>query len=630
MASLYFPLILKQVVCQREAFVFKGGFLVPAFKRGDPGSCDNYRSLFVSSPIAKALHAVYRKTLVTTFEGNRLPLQLGGVPGFSITQAAHILRLHQSVAHQTGKSFAVLFVDVSNAFYSLIRRHIVGSAADTRNAYALFKDLHLPEDAWIEFEQLLALGPAIDASEVDVFTKAMFRQFYENTWFQMRGSEMIVHSRRGSRPGDTFADVCFGFAMAKILKPVFSRLQMSRPEIVVSGGGILGPGANNAIQHELGIVAPIWADDLAVSFMVRQAIDLLQVAGEVAGAIFDALFVAGLVPNLKKGKSELLVDIRGKHSVQVRKDLCASNYEIPTASSFVQDKLRVVGDYKHLGTWMQRRQNHDKEFRTKFAQAHNVLTRYKTQIFGNKLMQWSQFFESLAMSVISYNAAVWNLATARERQHFQKGLFKLYRRAAILHFGAQAMHWGQAKIFVELELLRPEVLLTQARLRYLGHLAAKGQELFWAMVQTEQVWWTLIQTDFEWLRSFCPTEPCPCPTREWNDFADYVCEAPMRWKSLIKRAVRRSQTLLSANTNGPNGTRPFSGVCKHAVWCQAATLAEYKENITVCNVDEFLTQPQHVQYTLSNSMMDPRLSVNMSQELFVSHVCESTHVIPTC
>ena len=157
---------------------------------------------------------------------------------------------------------------------------------------------------------------------------------------------------------------------------------------------------------------------------------------------------------------------------------------------------------------------------------------------------------------------------------FRKVCSSLYRRAAILHFGAQAMHWGQAKIFVELELLRPEVLLTQARLRYLGHLAAKGQELFWAMVQTEQVWWTLIQTDFEWLRSFCPTEPCPCPTREWNDFADYVCEAPMRWKSLIKRAVRRSQTLLSANTNGPNGTRPFSGVCKHAVWCQAATLAE--------------------------------------------------------
>ena len=96
-------------------------------------------------------------------------------------------------------------------------------------------------------------------------------------------------------------------------------------------------------------------------------------------------------------------------------------------------------------------------------------------------------------------------------------------------------------IIVELELVMPDVLLTQARLRYLGHLAVKGQALFWAMVQTEQVWWTLIQKDFEWLRYFCPTEPCPCPTSEWNDFAEYVCDAPMRWKSLIKRAVKRSQ-----------------------------------------------------------------------------------------
>ena len=110
-----------------------------------------------------------------------------------------------------------------------------------------------------------------------------------------------------------------------------------------------------------------------------------------------------------------------------------------------------------------------------------------------------------------------------------------------MHFGAQALHWEQTKIFVELELLMPEVLLTQARLRYLGHLAAKGQALFWAMVQTEQVWWTLIQKDVEWLRYFCPSEPCPCPTTEWDAFATYVCDAPMRWKSLIKRAVKRSQ-----------------------------------------------------------------------------------------
>lgn len=35
----------------QEALVYKGGRLVPAYKRVSPISCDNCRSLFVSSPV---------------------------------------------------------------------------------------------------------------------------------------------------------------------------------------------------------------------------------------------------------------------------------------------------------------------------------------------------------------------------------------------------------------------------------------------------------------------------------------------------------------------------------------------------------------------------------------------------
>lgn len=90
MADLFFSLFCKQVAFCREPVLFKGGFLVPAFKRGSPKFLQNYRSLFVSSMIGKALHSIYRADLVVYFESQRLQLQVGGIPGQGTTQPVHV------------------------------------------------------------------------------------------------------------------------------------------------------------------------------------------------------------------------------------------------------------------------------------------------------------------------------------------------------------------------------------------------------------------------------------------------------------------------------------------------------------------------------------------------------------
>ena len=69
-AQVLFPLFLKETVWQREALLFKGGRLVPMFKKGSPSDCRNFRSLFVSSPIGKLLHGIYRQELGRWFDCN--------------------------------------------------------------------------------------------------------------------------------------------------------------------------------------------------------------------------------------------------------------------------------------------------------------------------------------------------------------------------------------------------------------------------------------------------------------------------------------------------------------------------------------------------------------------------------
>lgn len=55
MTRAFYPLLLKQAAFQQEAILYKGGRLVLACL------CDNYRSLFISSVIGKALRRIYRQ-----------------------------------------------------------------------------------------------------------------------------------------------------------------------------------------------------------------------------------------------------------------------------------------------------------------------------------------------------------------------------------------------------------------------------------------------------------------------------------------------------------------------------------------------------------------------------------------
>ena len=548
MATLFYPLYLKEVVFLRECFVHKGGNLVPVYKKGSPAQCSSYRSLFVSSPASKALHAVYRKELIQVFENNRLPLQLGGIPGHSITQAAHVLRLfHRSAARQK-RSSAVLFVDISNAFYRLLRRHIVSSHIDERSIKALFADLHLPPEAYAEFQELMRPGPAIEASEVPEYVKHLFQAFYEATWYRIRGTDTLTQSRRGSRPGDTFADMTFGFAMNRILGPVFRTLTEHFPELDVHVATNMDPYDDTGPRQSLGILAPIWADDLAVSFSASSPERVVSLAQEVSGQIFDRLTIAGLTPNLSKGKTELILDCRGPNAVHVRRELSHNDHAISTTSKLLLEPLRIVGSYKHLGSWIETKIGIRKEVRTKFAAAHEVLTRYRAQIFCNRRLPLDRkrlFFESLVLSTIIFNAAIWQAPTQRQATLIQTSFTKLYRRFAVQHFGQKAIKWSTRQVLFETGLHSSETVICVARLRYAGHLVHQGQAHLWALLREERQWWHQVEADIQWLQMYCPEADVPHPRQDWNAWKELVLSSTNSWKSLIRRAAARCRAFES-------------------------------------------------------------------------------------
>ena len=547
MAKCFFSLMCKQVAFLREPVLFKGGFLTPAFKKGSPKLVQNYRSLFVSSTIGKALHSIYRHDLVRCFEHKGLQLQVGGIPGQGTTQPVHALRLHQLQAIRNGRSTAIVFVDISNAFYRLLRQHIVRVRGEDRSFQQLFEKLDLPEGSYEEFCSLLTQSSAIEEAEVRPCLQALFQEFFESTWFKLRDDNHIVQTRRGSRPGDSFADLCFSFALAKIVGRVIAAISVEYPELRIAWNGRYDPIPTGEQVHWLDPVMPIWADDIALAIDDESAEGLLAKCPYIVAQLFDSLQSAGLKPNLKPGKSEVLLDLRGQGALQCRRQMVFQDQQIHVPSRILPFSISAVGAYRHLGTWIQVGAGIARELKVKFAMAHDAITKYRPQIFSNKAMALErkrQFFHSLVLSIVGYNAAVWVPRNKRQEGQIASCFHRLYQRLAVQHFGASAMTWNRRWLLYKLGLPDATTVMTVSRLRYLGQLVFSGQPLIWGLLQRDKHWLECLQDDLAYLEFFCPEVGSFRPVQiHWQQLSEFIQSSAARWKRILRKLQARAVSM---------------------------------------------------------------------------------------
>ena len=538
LARAYFPLFTKISLLQQEPMIFKGGLLTPAYKgKGSPNECNAYRSLLVSSPIGKALHALLRRAAVHHFHRIAQPFQIGGLPGKSITQATHSLLAYQWAAKQRKLSTGFIFIDITNAFYRVLRQHIT-TTSDSRGVHQLFTSLGLPETAYEEFATLLASTPAFSQSDMSPYLERMLSETLRGTWFTVANSTMFSRTRRGTRPGDSLADLCFTYALAKILGQAFEQLPTDDLTTFYWDGNP-EPTATGPLTSEINILCPIWADDIAIAMAHRCPAQLVANLTSIAKRVFTALATAGMTPNFKVGKTEAILDLHGAGAKQQLRTLMSTDMTIPIESLIFSATLRVVGRYKHLGTWITTGIKMTYDLRCKFAIAHSTITKYRTAIFANvalPVLRKVQLFRSLILSGITFSIGAWHLLRPPEYRCFLNGIFRLYKRIAVLHFGTDALKWSHDKLCHELSLEKPDILLAIGRLRYLQQLIRQGQAQLWGLLQQCSEWWQCIYTHFDWLQTRVPHLSCPHPCTDWMSFYQFLRAPGNRWKGLLKKA----------------------------------------------------------------------------------------------
>ena len=225
LARALMPLVLKMCTRLQEPVQWKGGQLFTAFKgKGDQTRCDSHRGLLVSSVLGKAVRAQFRKKLMNSFDAVSSPLQLGGKPGVSCLVGSHAVRLFQQFCRQDKCSYAIIFLDLKEAFYRVLRPAVVGRDLDTGLIQKIMRESGVPEEAIAELINALASRTVMQQAGTSKWLQAALGEMFSATWFQLSGQKDVVETSTGSRPGDSLADATFNLLFAHMLAALTLRL----------------------------------------------------------------------------------------------------------------------------------------------------------------------------------------------------------------------------------------------------------------------------------------------------------------------------------------------------------------------------------------------------------------------
>ena len=205
LAAQVYPALWKLLLHGQEDLSYKGGKLVQAYKgRGPKHLCESFRSLLISSQIGKAIHRTIRTYQADIFEKFMQKHQVGGKRMMPVTYGLHQVRAHLRHAQRHGDCAAVVFVDLTEAFYRIFRPLCMSSTISDETLAAFLRKLNMPASALHELWALLDGPHALHMAGLPEHLQRSIAAIHSNTHFWMHTQTDVVETQFGSRPGDFF------------------------------------------------------------------------------------------------------------------------------------------------------------------------------------------------------------------------------------------------------------------------------------------------------------------------------------------------------------------------------------------------------------------------------------------
>ena len=535
-------LLAKTALHAREPISWKGGYVVPLFKKGDTSEPSSYRSIFVSDYSAKIYHATIRKQLLDIWQKSICHLHYGGRPGKATDNAHHHLQSHFFWGKMTKCSVAALYFDLKSAFYMVLREVLVEGVPNGASTAQALRRLGMDHDTVQSLLQQAAHENATDG--LSPHAARLVLDVLSGTYFQVRGIETPVRTHRGTRPGDPVGDVLFNLTMSKIVADVKQQ--------VTHQTGICWTGKDTQgcdFANPKPVAAPFFTDvsyvDDCVYCLAAENNDQLE---ELAAVVVDAMILAaskrGLQVNFARGKTEIMCHPAGKGIRAWKQKVIQNGDKISWQTNGEDRYVRVVHVYRHLGSWVQDGCKHGKEIQQRISSARSSWGPLARNFYAKKgvaLKSKVQIFSSLTMSRLTYNAHVWEGVRANELDTWSNSLRPaLYPLVKGKLHGLPPYSCGVETLCGLLKLTAPLDGLHVARLRYLKRFVHACPQCLWDVLWAnrcfEDSWILSCQASIAWLHKFSPK---PLPLGPDDEFVVWLhcISVDTQWKGRVKAAA---------------------------------------------------------------------------------------------
>ena len=174
LARILYPQLVKLALHGQEALIHKGGRLAIAHKKGPTNECSSFRSLLVSSHVGKTLHRALRQHQQVFYTTYMQSQQVGGRPKIPVNFAVHMVRAHLRMHVSQGTSASLIFLDLTEAFYRVLRPLVLGGSWDDQVLAAMAARLKLDAGTLHDLKLHLA--------EPDALTRAGVPDFHPRTY----------------------------------------------------------------------------------------------------------------------------------------------------------------------------------------------------------------------------------------------------------------------------------------------------------------------------------------------------------------------------------------------------------------------------------------------------------------
>ena len=545
-AKQVYTLMMKSLIQGHEPIDLKGGVVLPIWKgKKQKDVCSAFRSILLSSNIGKAFHKTMRSKQSLVYESYLQHQQLGGRKKVPVVLGTHLtkafLRAHHALHHAT----AILFVDLEAAFYTVVRPLALSGTCDDEILACMAAKLHLPTDTVHALYHHFQQPGATESAGMRCFDQRALRAVHTDTFFRVPNQKDVVKTHLGTRPGDAYADIVFGFLMARVLHNF--QTQLCKHDVLSTVPDVQTPalfGRPCPTGHAaIPFIGPVWMDDLAVCLWGNTNDAVATKIGVATGVLLDLFREHAMRPNLARGKTELLMTPKGPKSNAWRKRLYG-----PTATGFFPIvgeaetyQVPVVSSYLHLGSLVHHSGETKQEAKRRVAIANASFNRHRKLVFQNPhidIVKRTEMFNSLVMSKLSYAMETWTLPDWKSKEYIHAAILRLYRK--LLKVDPDE-HLSDDMLLTTLDLPSPTEVFRRARLRYVATLLQVGGSACWGLLNQDEAWISLIHDDLRWvwhlLENACDLGEPSAHIEKWIEVMQFHRQY---WKRLVRRACRHA------------------------------------------------------------------------------------------